>query len=62
MKYYPLSEYLKDKFGEKVYVFNGFEIPSELGKPQFKDKEISIILSSLFNYNKNEVYKRSLIK
>lgn len=26
----------------------------------FKDKEISIILSELFNYNKNEVYKISL--
>ena len=26
----------------------------------FKDKEISLILSTLFEYNKNEVYKRSL--
>ena len=34
---------IANKFGEKVYVFNGFEIPSELGKPQFKDKEISSI-------------------
>ena len=26
----------------------------------FKDKEISVILSTLFNYNKNEIYKKSL--
>lgn len=26
----------------------------------FKDKEISIILSTLFNFNKNDVYKKSL--
>lgn len=26
----------------------------------FKDKEISVILSSLFDYNKNDVYKQSL--
>ena len=32
----------------------------ELKSKGFRDKEISIILSSLFNLNKNEVYKRSL--
>lgn len=32
----------------------------ELKSKGFKDKEISVILSSLFNYSKNEVYKRSL--
>ena len=26
----------------------------------FKDKEISVILSSLYGFNKNEVYKKSL--
>ena len=32
----------------------------ELKTKGFRDKEISVILSSLFNLNKNEVYKRSL--
>ena len=32
----------------------------ELKSKGFKDKEISVILSSLFGYGKNEVYKRSL--
>lgn len=32
----------------------------ELKEKGFKDKEISIILSTLMNYGKNEVYKRSL--
>ena len=32
----------------------------ELKSKGFRDKEISIILSTLFNLNKNEVYKRSL--
>ena len=32
----------------------------ELKTKGFKDKEISIILSTLFGYNKNEVYKKSL--
>ena len=32
----------------------------ELKTKGFRDKEISIILSTLFNLNKNEVYKRSL--
>ena len=31
----------------------------ELG---FKDKEISVILSSLFGYSKNEVYKKDINK
>ena len=32
----------------------------ELKSKGYKDKDISVILSSLFNLNKNEVYKRSL--
>ena len=32
----------------------------ELKSKGFKDKDISVILSTLFNLNKNEVYKRSL--
>lgn len=32
----------------------------ELKLKGFRDKEISVILSTLFNLNKNEVYKRSL--
>ena len=32
----------------------------ELKTIGFKDKEISVVLSTLFNYGKNEVYKRSL--
>ena len=32
----------------------------ELKQKGFRDKEISVILSTLFNLNKNEVYKRSL--
>ena len=32
----------------------------ELKSKGFKDKEISVILSTLYGYNKNEVYKRSL--
>ncbi|MCM1002752.1 MAG: 16S rRNA (cytidine(1402)-2'-O)-methyltransferase [Candidatus Gastranaerophilales bacterium] len=32
----------------------------ELKTKGFKDKEISVILSSLFGFNKNEVYKKSL--
>jgi len=32
----------------------------ELKSKGFKDKEISIILSTLYDFNKNEVYKRSL--
>lgn len=32
----------------------------ELKNKGFKDKEISIILSTLFDYSKNEVYKKSL--
>ena len=32
----------------------------ELKTKGFKDKEISVILSTLFSYSKNEVYKRSL--
>lgn len=32
----------------------------ELKAKGFKDKEISVILATLFNYSKNEVYKRSL--
>jgi len=32
----------------------------ELKSKGFKDKEISVILSTLFNLNKNEIYKRSL--
>ena len=32
----------------------------ELKEKGFKDKEISVILSSLFSYNKNDVYKKSL--
>ena len=30
----------------------------ELKSKGFKDKEVSVILSSLFGYNKNEVYKK----
>ena len=26
----------------------------------YKDKDVAVILSSLFKYNKNDVYKRSL--
>ena len=32
----------------------------ELKQKGFRDKEISVILPTLFNLNKNEVYKRSL--
>ena len=32
----------------------------ELKSKGFKDKEISVILSTLCGYNKNEVYKKSL--
>ena len=32
----------------------------ELKAKGFRDKEVSVILSTLFNLNKNEVYKRSL--
>lgn len=32
----------------------------ELKSKGFKDKEISVILSTLFDFNKNEVYKKSL--
>ena len=32
----------------------------ELKSKGFKDKEISVILSTLFDYSKNEVYKKSL--
>ena len=32
----------------------------ELKNKGFKDKAISVILSTLFNLNKNEIYKRSL--
>lgn len=32
----------------------------ELKSKGFKDKEISVILASLFGFNKNEVYKKSL--
>ena len=32
----------------------------DLKSKGYKDKDISIILSTLFNFNKNEVYKRSL--
>ena len=32
----------------------------ELKSKGFKDKEISVILSSLFDYSKNDVYKKSL--
>jgi len=32
----------------------------ELKKKNFKDKEIAIILSTLFGFNKNEVYKKAL--
>lgn len=32
----------------------------ELKSKGFKDKEISVILSSLFGFNKNDVYKKSL--
>lgn len=32
----------------------------DLKKKGFKDKEIAIILSTLFDYNKNEVYKKAL--
>ena len=32
----------------------------ELKSKGFKDKEISVILSSLFGYSKNDVYKKSL--
>lgn len=33
----------------------------ELKSKGFKDKEISVILSSLFGYSKNDVYKKSLV-
>jgi 16S rRNA (cytidine1402-2'-O)-methyltransferase len=33
---------------------------TELKSKGFKDKEISIILSTLFDYNKNEIYKKCL--
>lgn len=33
---------------------------TELKSKGFRDKEISVILSTLFNLNKNEIYKRSL--
>ena len=33
----------------------------ELKNKGFKDKEISIILSTICNYNKNDVYKKSLL-
>lgn len=33
---------------------------TELKSKGFKDKEISIILSTLFNYNKNDIYKKSI--
>ena len=42
---------------------NTIEIESkirELKSKGFKDKEIAVILSTLFGVNKNEVYKRSL--
>ena len=32
----------------------------ELKSKGFRDKEVSVILSTLFNLNKNEIYKRSL--
>ena len=32
----------------------------ELKNTGYKDKDISVILSTLFNLNKNDVYKRSL--
>ena len=32
----------------------------ELKNKGFKDKDVSIILSTLYAYNKNEIYKRSL--
>ena len=32
----------------------------ELKSKGFKDKDISVILSTLFDYSKNEVYKKSL--
>ena len=32
----------------------------ELKNKNFKDKDISIILSTLFKYNKNDIYKKSL--
>ena len=33
---------------------------SELKKKGFKDKDISVILSTICGYNKNDVYKKSL--
>ena len=33
----------------------------ELKNKGFKDKEISVILASLFGLNKNDVYKMSLL-
>ena len=46
------TEYIsKDKIRNKI---------KELKAQGFKDKDISIILSTLYDYNKNEVYKKSL--
>jgi hypothetical protein len=49
-----------------IYATDNFETDSlksqitKLKNKGFKDKEISIILSTLFNYNKNDIYKESL--
>lgn len=65
-----LIEYYKDGVkGEIVCMLYADETNSdnqliykvkELKAKGFKDKEISVILSTLFDYNKNEVYKKSL--
>ena len=47
------------KFADQNDFENYFRI-KELKSKGFKDKEISVILSSLFGFNKNEVYKKSL--
>ena len=51
--------------GYEVFVIEGFSSTrkvqiKELKNKGYKDKDISVILSTLFNLNKNKVYKRSL--
>ena len=65
-----ISEYYKDGIkGEIVCMVYSDENPEdkeldykikELKSKGFKDKEISVILSTLFNLNKNEIYKKCL--
>lgn len=60
------SDGIKGEIVAMVYAtqkaeLNEIEIKiKELKEKGFKDKEISVILSTICNYNKNEVYKKSL--